>query len=294
MPLTEPAHTKRAEGLFVRDRAEDEVARERENTNATVLPGNSGVNNGMGLNDVTVPAFGNVDFRNAVMHAIDRQSIVDNIYGGAANIVPCLYGLPQLQGSVEAHAYDPAKAKELVEKSGFNVSEIPELVFDTYYADPLSANVMTAIAQNLKDNIGLNLKIQVLENVAWQKYYYTDGAAQISFWGAANGPTGDRAFNYLHSSAAWPGGSNGWKGHSYSNPTLDKILEDARQEFDVPKQDALYQQACQIIHDELPLLYLWQTVRFHVVSKKTSNVVIIPAAGGGSYYDAAETWTVSE
>jgi hypothetical protein len=44
----------------------------------------------------------------------------------------------------------------------------------------------------------------------------------------------------------------------------------------------------------LPLLYLWQTVRFHVVSKKTSNVVIIPAAGGGSYYDAAETWTVSE
>ena len=56
----------------------DEVARERENANAVVLPGNSGVNNGMGLNDVTVPAFGNVDFRTAIMTAIDRQSIVDN------------------------------------------------------------------------------------------------------------------------------------------------------------------------------------------------------------------------
>ena len=179
-------------------------------------------------------------------------------------------------------------------KSGVNVADIPELVFDTYYADPLSANVMTAIAQNLKDNIGITVKPTVLENVAWQKNYYEDGTFQISFWGAANGPTGDRAFNYLHSSTAYPGGSNGWKGHTYSNPALDTILEDARQEFDQGKQDALYQQACQIIHDDLPLLYLWQTVRFHVVSNKTQNVIVIPAAGGGSYYDAAELWTVSE
>ena len=86
-------------------------------------------------------------------------------------------------------------------------------MFDTYYADPLSANVMTAIAQNLKDNIGITVKPTALENVAWQKNYYEDGTFQISFWGAANGPTGDRAFNYLHSSTAYPGGSNGWKGH---------------------------------------------------------------------------------
>lgn len=272
----------------------DEVSRERENPNAIVLPGNSGVNNGMGLNPLTVPAFGNVDFRNAIMHAIDRKSIVDTIYGGAANIVPCLYGLPNLQGNVQPHEYDPAKAKELVTKSGVDVASIPELTFDTYYSDPLSANVMTAIAANLKDNLGLTLKPTALEGAAWTKNYYEDGAHQISFWGAANGPTGDRAYNYLHSSSKYPGGSNGWKGYSYSNPALDKILDDARQEFDQAKQDALYQQACQIIHDELPLLYLWQSVRFHVVSKKTQGVIVIPAAGGGSYYDAAELWTVSE
>jgi peptide/nickel transport system substrate-binding protein len=272
----------------------DEVQRERENPNAVVLPGNSGVNNGMGLNPLTVPQFGNVKVRNAIMHAIDRQSIVDNIYGGAANIVPCLYGLPNLQGNVQPHAYDPALAKQLVAESGEDLSTIPELTFNTYYADPLSINVMTAIAQNLKDNLGLTLKPTAMENVAWQKLYYEDGQSQIAFWGAANGPTGDRAFNYLHSSSAWPAGSNGWKGYSYENAALDKILEDARQEFDLAKQDALYQQACQIIHDELPLLYLWQTVRFHVVSNKVQNFIAIPAAGGGSYYDAAELWTVSE
>ena len=30
------------------------------------------------------------------------------------------------------------------------------------------------------------------------------------------------------------------------------------------------------------------------MSNKTQNVIVIPAAGGGSYYDAAELWTVSE
>ena len=43
-------------------------------------------------------------------------------------------------------------------------------------------------------------------------------------------------------------------------------------------------------HDKLPNLYLWQSVRFHVVSKNVKNFIAIPAAGGGSYYDAAELW----
>lgn len=272
----------------------DEVARERENADAVVLPGNSGVDNGLSANSNTVPAFAKKEVRQALLYAIDRQAIVDEIYGGAANIVPCLYGLPNLIGTIEPTPYDPAKAKELLATAGVDLSTLGEVPFDTYYTDPLSANVMTAIAQNWKDNIGLTVKPMPLESQAWQKYFYTDGKGQLSFWGAANGPTGDRGYNYFHSSAAWPTGSNGVNGRFYNNPQVDKLLEDARVEFDLAKQDALYQQVCEITKDELPNIYLWQSVRFHVVSKKVGNIILIPAAGGGSYYDAAETWTISE
>jgi peptide/nickel transport system substrate-binding protein len=272
----------------------DEVSRERDNADAVVLPGNSGVDNGLSANPNTVPAFAKKEVRQALLYAIDRQAIVDEIYGGAANIVPCLYGLPNLTGTIEPTPYDPAKAKELLQTAGVDLSTLGEVPFDTYYTDPLSANVMTAIAQNWKDNIGLTVKPLPLESQAWQKYFYTDGKGQLSFWGAANGPTGDRGYNYFHSSAAWPTGSNGVNGHSYSNPQVDKLLEDARVEFDLAKQDALYQQVCETTKDELPNIYLWQSVRFHVVSKKVGNIILIPAAGGGSYYDAAELWTVSE
>ncbi len=43
-----------------------------------------------------------------------------------------------------------------------------------------------------------------------------------------------------------------------------------------------------------PTSIVWETVRYHVVSKRVANIVVIPAAGGGSYYDAAETWFISE
>ena len=46
------------------------------------------------------------------------------------------------------------------------------------------------------------------------------------------------------------------------------------------------------MHDDLPWTWLWATKRFHVVSNRVHNIILIPAAGGGSYYDAVETWTV--
>ena len=202
--------------------------------------------------------------------------------------------LPNLTGSVTPQGYDPAAAQALLQTAGVDLAKLGEVVFDTYYADPLSANVMTAIAANWKTNLNFTVKPTPLENVAWQKLFYEDGKSAISFWGAANGPTGDRAYNYFHSKNAYPVGSNGVNGYHYENLEVDKLLEDARVEFDQAKQDALYQKVCELTKNDTPNLYLWQSVRFHVVSAKTQNVVVIPAAGGGSYYDAAELWTVTE
>jgi len=278
----------------------DEVAREKDNPNATVFPGPSGVDNVIQCNPITVTACANNDFRHALLASIDRQTIIDNLYGpGGAEIVPCLYGRPNLQGDVQPEAFDPAKAQELLKSSGVDVASLGELTFDTYYTDALSLNVMTAIAQNWKDTLGLNVKIEQMKE-GWTTKYYDEGKSQLSFFGAANGPTGERARNYFYSASAYPQGNNGWTSKDpagawhYDNPEMDKLLDTGPTLFDQAAQDANYAAACQIMADDLPWLYLWQTVRYHVVSNKLANVILIPAAGGGSYYDAVETWTKSE
>ncbi len=270
----------------------DEVARESENANATVFPGPSGVDNVIQCNPVKVPACANDDFRHALLASIDRESIIENIYGGAAEIVPCLYGRPNLQGDVAAQEYDPELAQELLASSGVDVASIGELTFDTYYTDALSLNVMTAIAAGWQETLGLTVKIEQMAE-GWVERYYEQGESEISFFGAANGPTGERARNYFYSKSAHPAGNNGWSGANawhYENPELDALLDSGPTAFDPAEQDAIYQQACQIMADDLPWLYLWQTVRYHVVSNSLQNVILIPAAGGGSYYDAVEKW----
>ena len=267
----------------------DEVARMRESPIGTIFEGPSGVDNEISFNQAKLPEFANKDVRQAMLMAVDRQTIIDNIYGGSAQLVPCLYGLPNLTGDVQPQPYDAAAAKALLDGAGVTMK--PEYVFDTYYNDPLSANVMTAIQQNWKDNLGVTVTLQPMDPAAWTTRYYDNAEFDIAFAGAANGPTGQRAFTYFHSSAPYPTGGNGFKGFKYDIPALDAALEAAGAEFDKDKQNALYAEACKIMHDELPWLFLWQTVRYHIVSNKLHNVVLIPAAGGGSYYEAVETWT---
>ena len=271
----------------------DEVAREEQNPNAVVIGAVSGVQNDIVLNRVKHPEFDNKLFRQALMVAIDRPSIIESIYGGNAVIPSCLYAPSIAQGTHGPWEYDPAKAKDLLAQSGVDVAAMGEINMATYYGDQLSGNVMAAILKNWADNLGITAgKVQQLDAAAASKVFSQDASFDTYFQGAANGPTGDRARNYFTSAAAFPAGGNGYPGFSYKNPAFDKLINDAGAEFDKAKQDALYGQACDIMTDELPWHFLWHTKRFHVASKRIHNLILTPAAGGGSYYDAVETWTV--
>ena len=270
-----------------------DVARESENTSATVIGAVSGVQNSVVLNEVKHPEFANKKFRQALMTAIDRPSIIESIYSGNAVIPSCLYNPAIAQGTHGPWEYDPAKAKALLAESGVDVAKLGEINMSTYYTDALSGNVMAAILKNWADNLGIKTgKVQQLDSAAADKQYRTDATFDTYFQGAANGPTGDRARNYFTTAAAYPAGGNGYKGFAYKNPALDKLIDEAGSEFDKAKQDDLYGQACDIMTDELPWLFMWHTKRFHVASNRIHNLILTPAAGGGSYYDAVETWTV--
>ena len=273
----------------------DEVERERANTNATVLPGNSGVDNGIQANPGKHPEFARSPrFARRCSWRSTASPSSTTIYGGAANIVPCLYGLPNLTGSVTPTPTTRPRPRRWSMAPASTSPRWVSCTFDTYYADPLSANVMTAIADNWKTNLGLTVKPLPLENVRLAEATTTRTATATSRSGARPTARPVTAATTTSTRRRVPDRQQRRKGHSYSNPEVDKLLEDARVEFDQAKQDAIYQQVCQITKDDLPNLYLWQSVRFHVVSKKAQNVIVIPAAGGGSYYDAAELWTVTE
>ena len=130
----------------------DEVERESKNENAVVIPGPSQVDNAITLNPNAHPAFGDPKFRQAILYAIDRKSIIESIYQGAATAVPCFYGNPKYQPEgIEPYDYNPEKAKALLAELGVDTASLPEFVLDTYYNDHLSADVMTVNQATLAD-----------------------------------------------------------------------------------------------------------------------------------------------
>ena len=274
----------------------DEVQREQGNANATIIAGPSQVDNAVVFNPLANEAFGNKTFKQAMEYAIDRRSIIDSLYNGKGELRPCLFGNPAyIAPDQEMYDYNVDKAKQLLTQSGVNVASLPTFTFDTYYNDPLSLNVMTAIQQNWAD-VGFKVQIKQMDSAAWTKQYYTDGKSQVSFIGAQNGPDGNIAATYFLSTASQESGAgnNGWKGYTYKNPEVDKLIEQARGVFDLNKRAAVYQQLCKVLADDMPWNIMWQTTRYWIVNKKVQNFALTPAPGGGSYYDQAEKWSISQ
>jgi peptide/nickel transport system substrate-binding protein len=271
----------------------DEVAREQSNTNARIIPGPSQVDNAIVFNQTANEAFANPDFRHAMQHAIDRDSIIANLYGGGGEKLDCLFGNPAYHGTETTYDYDPDKARELLQTAGIDVTTLPEFVFDTYYNDPLSLNVMTAIQQNWAD-IGFKVRIEQMEPSAWVKKYYDDGASQISFLGAQNGPDGNIATTYYLSTSDYEGGngSNGWVGWHYDSPAADELILKGRETFDTAGRAEAYQELCKVLSDDMPWNIMWQTTRYFIVNNRIGNFYLTPAPGGGAYYNASEKWFI--
>lgn len=112
------------------------------------------------------PPLSDVRIRQAISHSIDRQLIVDALWGGRT-IVPKgrqfeSYGDMYIEGW-ENPAYDPEKARALLAEAGYTGEPIPFRVLNDYY--PLQV----ATAQVLVDmfsQVGLNVVIEMRENFA--------------------------------------------------------------------------------------------------------------------------------
>jgi peptide/nickel transport system substrate-binding protein len=264
----------------------DEVQRLAENPKAILLPGPSQVDNAITMNPNKNPAFANPKFRQAILYAINRASIIENLYNGAATPVSCLYGNPlYIPADINPYEYNPEKALAILAEEGIDPAAIGPIVMDTYYNDQLSLDVMTAIQQDLA-GIGLTIELQQMDSASWNKRYYDDLDSQMTFLGGANGADPNRAYGYYYSI---PQRSNPYK---FNSPELDALLDAGAAEMDPEARALIYQDACRVMSEELPWIFLWETQRYGVVSDRIGNFLYTPAAGGGSYYDQAEKWFI--
>jgi len=102
----------------------------------------------------------NVLVRQAIAHAIDRQLIVDAIFGGyAVTASGLLPNGPFKSPDLDDYSYDPERARELLAEAGWDSSRTLEVVY--YYDDQITADLMAVLQAQLAD-VGINITYRLL------------------------------------------------------------------------------------------------------------------------------------
>lgn len=264
----------------------DEAAAMANEQNITILSGPSQVANYLGFN-LTDSRFDDVRVRQAFMYAIDRTSIVEQLYSGDASVLACaLSNDIFVPGGLNAYDYDPDKAKSLLDEANWSSIQGQPIEIVTYYQDQLSNDVLVTIQQFL-DEVGIKVELRFVDTPTFNDLM--NGTDWTMFYGGgANGPDPDVTRPYFTGPVP-PEGVN--RAHLQSKE-MDELYAKGQTTTDPDARAKVYQDICTWQNENLPWAFMWVADRFGGVSKEVENFVWTPAPGGGRYYDAAETWAL--
>ena len=223
------------------------------------------------------PQLNNVKIRQAIGYAIDRQKIVSELLFDQAKVAHSI--LPEQSWAYSAgtkYNYDPAKAKQLLQEAGYK----NEPVVFKYSSGNAYVNQYAQVIQSSLADVGINVQIETLE-VNTIRTQLAQGQFQM-FTGIWIGGNQDPIFlRDLFATSKIPGGTVACCNRSrYSNPELDKILEDAVNAVDRETSKSLYVRSQEIVSSELPLLPLWYPANLVVANKRIGNIKI---SGSGDW-----------
>ncbi len=120
--------------------------------------------------------------RQAIAHAIDRETIVRQIVGAGSTVVeaPCFRTQFGCTADVTQHPYDPDRARELLEEAGFDGSITLELVGNTSRDRAWIESVAGYLSQ-----VGIQTNVQLLQWAALSERVAGNGAhLALADWGS--------------------------------------------------------------------------------------------------------------
>ncbi len=226
------------------------------------------------------PILRDVRVRQALAHAIDRESIIQYLWRGmarpAASVLP-----PQhwaYNSSTATYPHDPARARQLLDDAGYRPG--PDGVrfhLTMKTSSEQSTRLLAAAFQQQLREVGIALDIRSFEFAT----FYSDvthGAFQLYSLRWIGGNEDPDIFEALFDSASVP--PRRFNRGYYSNPEVDRLIADARSTVDLPRRKADYDRLQEILNRELPYIHLWYLDNVLVRSRRLTNV---PISSSGNY-----------
>lgn len=216
------------------------------------------------------PVLADVNVRRALSLAINRQNIVDTLYEGSR--IPATSIMPTAIDDSEENVwqyckYDPDQAKQILEDAGYTADADGKRGLEVtlnYNGDGGHEDLMSTIQLDL-EAVGFTVKQDAVE---WATYLDNLSKDEFSLgrlgW-TADYPTMD---NFLYPNF-YTGADNNYE--KYSNPEVDKMMEEARQIQDEEERKAACRKVCALIGEDMPVIPIMFYAHNYVASERMKN-----------------------
>ncbi len=189
------------------------------------------------------PPFDNVKARQAVAYAIDKDLINERAYGGVRTPSYSGYAPDNAYYNPDAGTpkYDPDKAKALVDELG-------GLEFEIVCIPTPEADLILNIIKQLGEDVGMKITLSSQEQGAFvNRIFSKSGDYTAACF---------RSAQFIDPDATRGALTTGDTGNLvfYSNPEVDKLLEEARQTADFETRKEKYFRVQEITGEEVPLI----------------------------------------
>ena len=236
-----------------------------------------GMNIGYLAMNMDKPPLDNQKVRLAINHAIDKATIIEHLYQGLGDpaknpIPPTLWSYDD---TIEDYDYNPELSMKLLKEAGY-----PNGFETTLWALPVprpyipDGRALAEVIQSYLRKIGIKAKIVTYD---WGTYLdkTKNGEHDMAMlgWSADLGDP-DNFFYFLlsKSSAEKPAGNIAF----YRSDAMQNVLEKARSTTDKDERKALYVEAQQIFHKDVPWVPLAHAKQILVINKKVKNLKLQP------------------
>jgi len=226
------------------------------------------------------PLLKDVRVRRALLHAIDREALSQRLFAGPQ---PPAHGNVNPQDEVfykdvPRYAYDPEKAKALLDEAGFRPG--PGGVRQNAAGEPLRLEFLTTagnktreLVQQVLQSMWSQVGIQVQLRAEPPGVFFGEKLDKRTFQAMAMfawSPSPRHVpWTTLHSSAI-PSEANGWDGQNYpgyASAEMDEILDRLNAECDPVRKQVLWNRMQTLYAQDLPVLPLYFRTDTHILPR---------------------------
>jgi peptide/nickel transport system substrate-binding protein len=239
--------------------------------------------------------------RQAMMMALDRQKLVDEVLAGQGIVInsPILPNSWAYDSNVTVYRYDVRKAKEALDEAGWVDSDGDgvrergplklEFTLATNADDATRVRLVDAISKQLAA-VGIRA---ISETVSWeelvnQRLMLRRFDAVLIGW--QDLPPDPDPYPYWHSSQA---NEDGLNFANYISEEADLLLQDARSTSDRTQRAELYRRFQAVFARDVPSLLLYQPVYNYAVDASVHNVQVGPMINSSDRFRTATEWYIA-